>query len=170
MKKMLTFCLAVLLALSLSACGESGGSLESKSQFTEGDYVIEFDEDLLGEEYKSAGNEIKSCEYNLSFKDGEYTADMNFGNSVSGVYSVSGDGVVRCSLKTASGEYSPVQNIEGEIVFKVVSESEIEIVSAPENYVIKLCELIDGQWVLTSEEKDLSFWPLASGIKFRLSK
>ena len=96
---------------------------------------------------------------------------MNFGNSVGGVYSVSSDGVVRCLLKTAYGEYSPDQDIQGEIVFKAVSENQIEIVSAPESYTIKLCELNNnGEWVLTSEEKDLSLWPLVSGIKFKLAK
>lgn len=173
MKKTLTFFLAVLLALSLPACVRTEKSdLDSNSatKFTQGDYVIEFDEALLGDEYKSAGNEIKGCDYKFSFKDGEFTADMNFGNSVSGVYSVSGDGIVLCSLKTAVGEYSPVQNINGEISFKIVSESEIEILSAPESYVIKLCELNGGEWVLTDENKELSFWPLVDGINFKLAK
>lgn len=173
MRKMLTFCLAVLLVLSLSSCvrGEKDdlGS-NSAPKFTEGNYVIEFDEALLGDEYKTAGNEIKGCDYRLSFSSGKFTADMNFGNRVGGVYSVSGDGVVLCSLKTASGEYSPVQNISGEITFKILSESELEILSAPESYVIKLCELSGGEWVLTDENKELGFWPLVKGIKFRLSK
>ena len=173
MKKMLTFCLAVLLVISLPACvrieKDALGS-NGAASFTQGDYVIEFDEALLGDEYKTAGNEIKGCDYRLSFSGGKFNADMNFGNSVGGVYSVSGDGVVLCSLKTSSGEYSPVQNISGEITFKILSESELEILSAPESYVIKLCELNGGEWVLTDENKELGFWPLIDGISFKLAK
>lgn len=173
MKKVALFFLVVLCVFSLSACAsKENGDLSSTSapSFTEGDYVIEFNETLLGDEYKTAGNEIKDCDYNISFKDGKFTAYMNFGNSVGGTYSVSGDGVVLCSLKTAIGEYSPEQSIKGEISFKVISESKIKILSAPDSYDIKISELKDGKWVLTNEEKSLGFWPLVNGIEFKLSK
>jgi len=173
MKKAALFFLVVLCVFSLSACisnEKSDLGLNNAPSFTEGDYLIEFNEDLLGDEYKTAGNEIKGCDYKLSFKNGKFTVDMNFGNSVGGTYSVSGDGVVLCSLKTAEGEYSPEQNIKGEISFKVVSGSKIKILSAPDSYDIKITELKNGEWVLTSEEKSLGLWPLVNGIEFKLSK
>ncbi len=137
--------------------------------FTAADYIIEFDEAILGEAFKEAGNEIKGCEYNLSFKDGKFVAYMNFGNSVEGTYTVS-DNIISCKLTKASGEYSPDQNIKGDISFKVVSSDTLQVISAPESYTVKIAEISDGEWVLTSEEKEMGLWPLVDGIRFRLSE
>lgn len=190
MKKIIASFILAVAILSLTACKNlqkdntgslstgsentdsklnSTTSVDTDAEFTEADYIIEFDETLLGEAYKAAGNEIKDCEYNLSFKDGKFAAYMNFGNSIEGTYTVS-DNIISCKLTKASGEYSPDQNIKGDISFKVVSNDTLEVISAPESYTVKISEISNGEWVLTSEEKDLAFWPLVNGIKFRLAK
>lgn len=130
-------------------------------------YVIQFEADLLGENFESCGNEIKGCNYEISFLDNnKFTANMNFGNSIQGTYIISNDNVINCIITSASGEYSPTQEVDGKISFKINSDSEIEIIDIPESYTIKISELGEAGWVLTDENKEMGFWPLVEGIKF----
>ena len=138
--------------------------------FKPSDYVIQVDANLLGEEFELSENEIKQYNYEISFlDDNSFKINMGSGNSVQGNYVVSDD-IITCNLTHASGEYSPTQEINGKISFKINSNSEIEIISIPEFYTIKLSELSDSGWVLTDETKKTEFWPLVKGIKYILNK
>ena len=142
----------------------------NKVDFKPSDYVIQVDANLLGEEFELSENEIKQYHYEISFlDDNSFKINMGSGNSVQGNYVVSDD-IITCNLTHASGEYSPTQEINGKISFKINSNSEIEIISIPEFYTIKLSELSDSGWVLTDETKKTEFWPLVKGIKYILNK
>ncbi len=142
----------------------------NKVDFKPSDYVIQVDANLLGEEFELSENEIKQYNYEISFlDDNSFKINMGSGNSVQGNYVVSDD-IITCNLTHASGEYSPTQEINGKISFKINSNSEIEIISIPEFYTIKLSELSDSGWVLTDETKKTEFWPLVKGIKYILNK
>lgn len=145
-------------------------STDNKIQFEPANYVIQFDANLLGEEYKTAGNEIKGCDYEISFlNNNKFTAYMNFGNSIEGSYTVSNN-IINCIITSASGEYSPTQQIEGKFSFKINNNSEIEIIDIPESYAIKNSEISSEGWILTNETKEMKFWPLVEGIKFVSNK
>jgi len=136
-------------------------------EFKPSNYAIQFDADLLGEEFKQAGNEIKGCDYEISFlENNTFIAYMNFGNSIEGTYSISNDNKINCIITSASGEYSPKQEVSGRISFKINSNSEIEILDIPEFYTIKTSTSTESGWVLTDETKEMAFWPLVEGIKF----
>lgn len=142
----------------------------NKVDFKPSDYVIQVDANLLGEEFELSENEIKQYNYEISFlDDNSFKINMGSGNSVQGNYVVSDD-IITCNLTHASGEYSPTQEINGKISFKINSNSEIEIISIPEFYTIRLSELSDSGWVLTDETKKTEFWPLVKGIKYILNK
>ncbi len=142
----------------------------NKVDFKPSDYVIQVDANLLGEEFELSENEIKQYNYEISFlDDNSFKINMGSGNSVQGNYVVSDD-IITCNLTHASGEYSPTQEINGKISFKINSNSEIEIISIPEFYTIKLSELSDSGWVLTDETKKTEFRPLVKGIKYILNK
>lgn len=142
----------------------------NKVDFKPSDYVIQVDANLLGEEFELSENEIKQYNYEISFlDDNSFKINMGSGNSVQGNYVVSDD-IITCNLTHASEEYSPTQEINGKISFKINSNSEIEIISIPEFYTIKLSELSDSGWVLTDETKKTEFWPLVKGIKYILNK
>jgi len=142
----------------------------NKVDFKPSDYVIQVDANLLGEEFELSENEIKQYNYEISFlDDNSFKINMGSGNSVQGNYVVSDD-IITCNLTHASGEYSPTQEINGKISYKINSNSEIEIISIPEFYTIKLSELSDSGWVLTDETKKTEFWPLVKGIKYILNK
>ena len=90
---------------------------------------------------------------------------MNFGNYIQGTYTVSNN-IINCILTSASGEYSPAQEVSGKISFKINNNSEIEIIDIPESYKIRTTELSENGWILTDETKDMEFWPLIKGIKY----
>lgn len=139
-------------------------------EFKPAEYVIQFNADLLGEEFESAGNEIKGESYTISFlNNNKFNIYMGFGFSVQGTYAVSNN-IINCILTSASGEYSPTQEIEGKISFKIISDSEIEIIDIPKSYKIRTSEISDSGWVLTDETKELEFWPLVKGIKYVSNK
>ena len=130
----------------------------------------QFNADLLGEQFESAGNEIKGGSYTISFLDNnKFNIYMEFGNSVQGTYTISNN-IINCILTSASGEYSPTQEIEGKISFKIISDSEIEIIDIPEFYTIRTSETSNAGWVLTDETKEMEFWPLVEGIKYVYNK
>lgn len=142
-------------------------SSNSTIEFKPSKYAIQFNADLLGEEFEQAGNEIKGCDYEISFlENNKFIAYMNFGNSIEGTYSVSDDNKINCILTSASGEYSPKQKINEKISFKINSDSEIEIIEVPEFYTIKTSKTTESGEVLTDETKEMGFWPLVEGIKF----
>lgn len=145
-------------------------STDNKIPFEPANYVIQFDANLLGEEYEAAGNEIKGCDYEISFlDDNKFTAYMNFGNFIEGSYTISNN-IINCIVTSARGEYSPLQKIEGKISFKINSDSEIEITDIPESYTIRISSTSAEGWVLTDETKEMGFWPLVKGIKFVSNK
>lgn len=138
--------------------------------FKPDNYIIQFDTDLLGEEFEEAGNEIKECNYEISFlNNNEFNIYMGFGNSVEGTYTIDNN-IINCKLTSISGEYSPSQEINGEISFKINSDSEIEIIDIPEFYTIRTSEAGENGWVLTDETKEMRFWPLVKGIKYTFNK
>lgn len=138
--------------------------------FKPDNYIIQFDADLLGEEFEEAGNEIKECNYEISFlNNNEFNIYMGFGNSVEGTYTIDNN-IINCKLTSISGEYSPSQEINGEISFKINSDSEIEIIDIPEFYTIRTSEAGENGWVLTDETKEMRFWPLVKGIKYTFNK
>lgn len=144
--------------------GENKVESIADTEFKPATYVIQFDEDLLGEEFKLAGNEIKDCEYAVSFLDNnKFNIDTGFGNSVQGTYSVDGN-VINCILTTSDGENSTIQPIDGEISFRINNDSELEIIDVPEFYTIKID--MDGE----KESKEMTLWPLVKGIKYVVEK
>lgn len=159
------------IAISNTNTGISNNG-SAENSFKSGNYHIQFDEELLGEEFESSGDEIKGCDYEISFlENNEFTAYMNFGNNISGSYSISNNNIITCTANNFYGEYSPEQEISTTISFKINSNSEIEIVNVPESYKIKTADLNDsGEWALTDEDKDMYLWPLVKGIKFVLSE
>lgn len=138
--------------------------------FKPDNYIIKFDADLLGEEFEESGNEIKECNYEISFlNNNEFNIYMGFGNSVEGTYTIDNN-IINCKLTSLNGEYSPSQEINGEISFKINSDSEIEIIDIPEFYTIRTSEAGENGWVLTDETKEMRFWPLVKGIKYTFNK
>ena len=98
---------------TISNANDDNVSTNNTVEFNQTDYVIQFDEYLLGEEYETAGNELKEESYTISFlNNNEFNIYMGFGNSVQGNYTISNN-IVNCILTTARGEYSPIQEIEG---------------------------------------------------------
>lgn len=155
---------------NLSNVNNSNVSTDNKTQFKTGTYIIQFDANLLGEEYETAGNEIKGCDYEFSFLDNnEFSAYMNWGNSIYGSYTVSNN-IINCIITSTSGDNAATQKIEGKISFKINSDSEIEITDITESYTIRVSDISDEGWVLTDETKEMSFWPLVKGIKFVSNK
>ncbi|MDO5556148.1 MAG: hypothetical protein Q4G09_05930 [Clostridia bacterium] len=68
-------------------------------EFKPANYVIKFDSNLLGEKFESSGNQIKECDYEISFlNNNEFTIYMNFGNFIKGTYSVSSDNIINCII------------------------------------------------------------------------
>jgi len=75
-------------------------------------------------EFELSENEIKQYNYEISFlDDNSFKINMGSGNSVQGNYVVSDD-IITCNLTHASGEYSPTQEINGKISFKINSNSD----------------------------------------------
>ncbi len=134
-------------------------------------YVIQFDENLLGSEFTEAGSEIKDCNYEIAFlEDNRFSIYMGFGNLVEGTYEIVNNDMINCKVTSAYGEYSPKQQVNGEISFKINNENELQILEIPETYVINITENKDGKWVLTDETKEMEYWPLVKGIKYTLDK
>ncbi|MBR4111013.1 MAG: hypothetical protein IKK43_04940 [Clostridia bacterium] len=130
-------------------------------------WTIQFDEHLLGENFVKSGNEIKMCDYQIKFmEENKVSIYMNEGNYVEGTYSVIGN-KIECQLTSCYSEYSPSQEIEAKIDFKINSESEIEIINNTEKYTVRVAEIDDELgWKLTEETKELELWPLVNGIKY----
>lgn len=143
-------------------------SPENSIEFKLGTYQIQFNEDLLGEEFKSSGNEIKGCNYEISFyENNKFSINLGFGHRATGFYAIS-DNIITCNIDTVEGEYGPSQRTKASISFKINSNSEIEIINASESYEIKVVDIPNNS--LTDEFKDMSLWPLVKGIKYVLSK
>ena len=105
-------------------------------------------------------------DHEVSFlEDNTFSIYMSWGNSIKGTYTVSND-IINCIITSAVGEYSPEQETTGKISFKIINNSEIEIIDVPETYTIKVSEITDSGWVLTDETTEMRFWPLVEGIKF----
>ncbi len=130
-------------------------------------YVIQFDENLLGSEFTEAGSEIKEIAF---LEDNRFSIYMGFGNLVEGTYEIVNNDMINCKVTSAYGEYSPKQQVNGEISFKINNENELQILEIPETYVINITENKDGKWVLTDETKEMEYWPLVKGIKYTLDK
>lgn len=132
-------------------------------------YVIQFNENLLGNEFAESGDEIKGCNYEIAFlENNKFSIYMNFGNVIEGTYEIVDNNIINCKVTSALGEYSPSQPIEGKITFKINSENELEIIEIPETYTINITEYKDEKWVLTDETKEMVYWPLVKGIKYTL--
>ena len=100
-------------------------------------YVIQFDENLLGSEFTEAGSEIKDCNYEIAFlEDNRFSIYMGFGNLVEGTYEIVNNDMINCKVTSAYGEYSPKQQVNGEISFKINNENELQILEIPETYKI----------------------------------
>lgn len=174
--KILFVLLAVILMFVLVGCNNNEDvkddikdELENEQlnvQIESSKWNIQFDEELLGDSYIESGNEVKGCTYHIQFKkDNIFDIYLNDGIRVKGTYSLKNN-QLECILISSEGEYSPSQDISGKIIFKINSDSEIEIVSVPKTYCINTTEPGDSGWVLTSERKAMSFWPLVNGIKY----
>lgn len=149
---------------NVSVENKSEGIEDTNTEFKPAIYVIQFDEDLLGEEFKSAGGEIKDCKYEITFSaDGKFNINTGFGNSVQGTYSVDRD-IIDCTLTALNGENSSMQSIDGEISFKINNDSELEITDASESYTIKIVDTAG------EESKEMLLWPLVKGIKYTIEK
>ena len=174
-----TVCLFVILILALALIlvyyfgfvVNKNKTDKNMLEFKPSNYVIQFDSNLLGEKFKESGNEIKECNYEISFLDNnKFTIYMNFGNYIQGTYAISNDNIINCILTSTSGEYSPIQEIDEKISFKINSNSEIEVIDIPESYTIRTTELSETGWILNEETKEMKFWPLVKGIKYVLHK
>lgn len=132
-------------------------------------YVIQFNQNLLGNEFAESGDEVKGCNYEIAFlENNKFSIYMNFGNIIEGTYEIVDNNIINCKVTSAFGEYSSNQPIEGKITFKINSENELEIIEIPETYIINITEYKDGKWVLTNETKEMLYWPLVKGIKYVL--
>lgn len=138
-------------------------------KFKPGEYRILPDLQILGEDY------FYMAEYGvetISFlNNGTFSANLGLGIGISGNYEVSND-TISCIINKYSGEYSPDQETDGKIVFKIKNASDnsvdlIEIIEISDSFKVK--ETISsetGGWTLTNNEKDMSLYPLMEGIKF----
>jgi hypothetical protein len=167
-----TVCLVLILVILLALVYYFGfvvnknKSNNNISEFKPSNYIIQFNSNILGEKFNEVGNETKDCNYEISFLDNnKFTIYMNFGNYIQGTYTVSNN-IINCILTSASGEYSPAQEVSGKISFKINNNSEIEIIDIPESYKIRTTELSENGWILTDETKEMEFWPLIKGIKY----
>lgn len=167
-----TVCLVLILVILLALVYYFGfvvnknKSNNNISEFKPSNYIIQFNSNILGEKFNEVGNETKDCNYEISFlNNNKFTIYMNFGNYIQGTYTVSNN-IINCILTSASGEYSPAQEVSGKISFKINNNSEIEIIDIPESYKIRTTELSENAWILTDETKEMEFWPLIKGIKY----
>lgn len=141
-------------------------TIDNTINFEPSKYVMQLDAELLEGIYEPYGNEFTEWNREISFlKDNTINIYMGEGISIQGTYTVSND-IINCTITSTSGEYSPAQEITGKISFRIISNSEIEIIDVPESYTIKVSELTDSGWVLTDETTEISFVPLVEGIKF----
>jgi len=141
--------------------------------FVSSDWVIQFDEKILGD-INEIPDEVIGSDYKINFRKGSqfmmgniFKIYLNEGNYVEGIYNAN-DSEIKCQLIYFYGEYSPVQNIDGNINFKINSDSEIEIVDIPNGFKVMNTRYTayNGEWIVTDESKEMSFWPLVKGIKY----
>jgi len=139
-------------------------------EFEPATYKIQFDASLLEDISEPYGNELTEWDHEISFlENNTFSIYMSWGHSIKGTYTVSND-IINCIITSAVGEYSPEQETTGKISFKIINNSEIEIIDVPETYTIKVSEITDSGWVLTDETTEMRFWPLVEGIKFDSDK
>ena len=138
-------------------------------KFKPGEYRILPDLQILGEEYfYMADYGVETISFS---NDGTFSADLGWGIGISGNYEVSND-TISCIINEYSGEYSPDQETDGKIVFKIKNASDnsvdlIEIIEISDSFKVK--ETISsetGGWTLTNNDKDMPLYPLMEGIKF----
>lgn len=138
---------------------------DTNTEFKPATYVIQFDENLLGEEFKLAGGEIKDCKYEITFlEDSKFDINTGFGNSVQGTYSVDNN-IINCKLISSNGENLSKNSINEEISFKINNDSELEIINISDVYTIKVRDM-NGK----EESKEMTLWPLVKGIKYIIEK
>lgn len=162
MKRIFALLFCLIFVFSLVSC-------RSKGHFTTGEYKIEFNAELLGEQFSEAENEIKGCDYRISFaENGNFSLDLGFSSTVYGVWAAEGEEVI-CTVNSYTSEYSPEQDTAAELTFKVVSQSELEVSAVSQGFTIYTTELTENGYELTSEQKELEFWPIVKGIKYKIA-
>lgn len=134
----------------------------SEEKLNLGNYIVQPDEEILGDTLDIVGDE------GITFsEDNKFDAYIGFGNGISGTYTIS-DNRIDCIADTFYSEYGPNQKINASLSFKINSDSEIEIIDTTESFEINLVDIPNNS--LMDETKDMFLRPFEKGIKFVLSK
>ena len=129
-----------------------------------GSYVVQPDEEILGDIFDIVGDE------DITFlEDNKFSAYIGFGNSVAGNYKITDENIINCTIDTFVGEYSPEQKTSGNITLKIIDDSTIEVIDVSESVDIRMSEFTNDSWNLTNEHKDIGLRPFEKGIKFVFS-
>ena len=176
MKKNLLFICTIVFLCLLILCGCSSNKPTNTSiilnnvtdiepeqklflNFKYGSYIIGQNENLLNED-----NYIGDFEENIEFfHDNTFAAYIGWGNAISGTFEVSDD-TITCIVNKFWGEYSPDQEVNAYINFKILDSGVIKISEASETYTIHIVDVVSR--TLLDETKEMYLSPFMKDITF----